>query len=97
MSDMEISVAWPDTYDRSYIHQFQPEPTHKIQEQQQKHWVERYPPTEHLLNDPEDHPNQHQNSHKLSDEKRHPVMSFTESHWKLRKLHDQNLPMEENP
>ena len=22
--------AWPDIYDKAYIHQFQPEPTHKI-------------------------------------------------------------------
>ena len=28
---MDMSEAWPDTYDKVYyIHQFQPEPTHKI-------------------------------------------------------------------
>ena len=27
---MDVSEAWPDTYDEEYIHQFQPEPTHKI-------------------------------------------------------------------
>ena len=26
---MEMSEAWPDTFDEEYIHQFQPEPTHK--------------------------------------------------------------------
>ena len=26
----EISEVWPDTYDEGYVHQFQPEPTHKI-------------------------------------------------------------------
>ena len=31
---MEMSEALPDTYDELYIHQFQPEPTHKIQWQQ---------------------------------------------------------------
>ena len=30
---------------------------------------------EHLSNDHEDHPNQHENSHKRFDETRHPVLS----------------------
>ena len=30
LKTMEISEAWPDTFDEGYIHQFQPEPTHKI-------------------------------------------------------------------
>ena len=31
---------------------------------------------EHLSNDPKDHPNQHENSHKLCDETGHPVFEF---------------------
>ena len=27
---LEMSQAWPDTYSEGYIHQFQPEPTHRI-------------------------------------------------------------------
>ena len=27
----------------------------------------------------------------------HPVMSLTESQWKLRQIHDQNFPMEAKP
>ena len=27
---MKMSQAWPDTYNKGYIHQSQPEPTHKI-------------------------------------------------------------------
>ena len=45
---------------------------------------------EHLLNDQEDHPNQHKNSHKLCDETGHPAYSLMESQWKLRQQHDQN-------
>ena len=30
ISEMEISEAWPDTDDEEYIHQFQPDNTHKI-------------------------------------------------------------------
>ena len=47
---------------------------------------------EHLSNDQEDHPNQHENSHKLCDEMQHPIMNQLGSQWKLRQ-HDQNLPM----
>ena len=36
---MEMNEAWPDTFDEGYIYQFQPEPAHKIHEQQQKHWI----------------------------------------------------------
>ena len=39
---------------------------------------------EHLENDYEDHPNQHENSHKLCDETRHPISSLLESQWKVR-------------
>ena len=28
LKTMEVSEVWPDTYDKGYIHQFQPEPTH---------------------------------------------------------------------
>ena len=48
---------------------------------------------EHLSNDNEDRPNQHENSHELCDETGHPVMNFMESQWKLRQQHDQNFPM----
>ena len=50
---------------------------------------------ENLLNDHEDHPNQHENNHKLCDEMGHPVLNLTKSQWKLR--HDQNFPMEGKP
>ena len=42
---------------------------------------------EHLSNDHEDHPNQHENSHKLCDETGHPVVNSMESQWKLRQQH----------
>ena len=31
LKTMDMSGFWPDTYDEGYIHQFQPEPIHKIQ------------------------------------------------------------------
>ena len=34
---------------------------------------------EHLLNDQEDHANQHENSHKLCDEIGHPILSLLKS------------------
>ena len=49
---------------------------------------------EHLSNDQEDLPNQHENSHKLCDETGHPINNLMESKWKLRQEHDQNFPME---
>ena len=30
LKTMQMSEAWPDTFDEGYIHPFQPEPTHKI-------------------------------------------------------------------
>ena len=30
LKTMEMSEAWPDTFNEGYIHQSQPEPTHKI-------------------------------------------------------------------
>ena len=36
-----------------------------------------------LSNYHEDRPNQHENSHKLCDEKGHPVVNLMESQWKL--------------
>ena len=40
----------------------------------------------HLSNDYEDHPNWHEDHHKLCDEAGHePVLSLTESQWKLKK------------
>ena len=32
-------LGWPDIFCEGFIHQFQPEPTHKIHSQQQKHWA----------------------------------------------------------
>ena len=49
---MQISEAWTDIYHEGYIHQFQPDLTHKIHYQHQKHQAERYPSMGqlHLLN-----------------------------------------------
>ena len=47
---------------------------------------------EHLSNDHEDHPNQHENHHKPRNETEYPVLSLLESQWKLRQQHDQNFP-----
>ena len=49
---------------------------------------------EHLSNDHEDRPSQHENSHKLCDEMVQPVLSLLESQWKLGQQHGQNLPTE---
>ena len=49
---------------------------------------------EHLSNNHEDHPNQHENSHKQCDETGNPVMNMMESQWKLRQQHDQNSSKE---
>ena len=72
-----MSEAWTDTQNEEYIHQFQSKPTNKIHYQQEKHWVSRYSPMEHLWDDQEDHPNQHKNSHKLCNETGH-CFEFTE-------------------
>ena len=42
-------------------------------------------------------PNQHKNSHKLSNETEHLVVNLMESQWKLRQQNDQNFPMEGKP
>ena len=52
---------------------------------------------EHLSNNDEEHPNHHENSHKLCDEMGYPILSLMESHWKLRQKYDQNFPMEGKP
>ena len=46
-----------------------------------------------LSNHHNDHPNQHENCHKLSDETGHPVSSLMETKWKLKQKYDhhQNL------
>ena len=44
-----------------------------------------------LSDDHEDHPNQHESSHKLYNEMRHPLLSFMGSQWKLRQPRDQNF------
>ena len=46
---------------------------------------------EHLSNDCEDRPNQHENSHKLCDEMGHATVTMMESQWKLRQQHGQSL------
>ena len=46
---------------------------------------------ENLSDDHEDHPNQHENSHKLCDKTGHLVVNLMESQWKLRQQHDQNM------
>ena len=52
---------------------------------------------EHLSNDHEEHPNQHENSHKICDETEHTILSLLESQWKLIQQYDQNFPMEGKP
>ena len=52
---------------------------------------------EHLLTDHEDHPNQHENSHKPHSKMGYPLLSLLESQWKLRQQHDKNFPMEGKP
>ena len=52
---------------------------------------------EHVLNYHEDHPNEHNNCHKLCDETWHRLLSLKESQWKWRQQHDQNFPMERKP
>ena len=76
LKTMKMSEAWPETFNEECIHQFQSEPTHKIHWEQQKHWVQRYPPMEHLWNDYKDFPNQHKNSHKQCNEMGHPVVNM---------------------
>ena len=79
LKTMDMNEAVPKTYNEGYIHPFQPEPTHKIQSQQHKHHVYRHPPMEQLSNNQKDRPNQHKNSHKLCDDKGHPVLRLSES------------------
>ena len=55
------------------------------------------PSMEYPSNDQEDHPNQHENSHKLCDETGHPFLSLLESKWKLGQQYDQNFLMEGKP
>ena len=51
---------------------------------------------EHFSNDQEDHPNQHENSHKLCNEMGHPIVNLMESQWKLRQQHDQKQVQNDN-
>ena len=44
---------------------------------------------EHLLNDFKDHPSQHKNNQKLSNEQEHSFLSLKEDQWKLRQKDDQ--------
>ena len=52
---------------------------------------------EHLSHDHQDRPNQQENSHKLCNEMRNPVVNMMEGKWKLRQQHDQNFAKEEKP
>ena len=52
---------------------------HKFQYQKQKHQVERYPPTEHFSNGHNDCPNQHENDHKMCNEKGHSLVNLNKS------------------
>ena len=52
---------------------------------------------EYLSNDLKDNLNQHENSYKLWDETKHPVLSLLGSHCKLRQQRDQNFPMDRKP
>ena len=47
--------------------------------------------------DHEDHPNHHDNSHKLYNETGCSIVNLMESQWKLRQQHDQNFPVEGKP
>ena len=47
---------------------------------------------EHLLNQLEDHFNQHKNSHNQCNEIGHPVLSLMENQWNLRQTHNQIFP-----
>ena len=51
---------------------------------------------EHLSNDHKDHPNQHENSHKLCNEMEHSSVNLMESQWKLRQQHH-SFPVEGKP
>ena len=51
----------------------------------------------HLQNYLKDRPNQYKNNDKLRDETGHPLLSLTESQWKLRQQYDQNFQMEGKP
>ena len=52
---------------------------------------------EHILNDHEDHPSQHEDAYKLCDETGYPIVNLMESQWKLRQQHDQRFPMDGKP
>ena len=52
---------------------------------------------EHLSNDHKDHPNWHENSHKLCIGTGHHILSLMESLQKLKQQQDQNSPMEGKP
>ena len=45
-------------------------------------------PNEHLSNDHENHPNQHETSNNLHDENVHSLLSLKKNQWKLKKQHD---------
>ena len=50
---------------------------------------------EHLSNEHQDHPNQHENSHTQCDEAGHTAVNVMEGQWKQQ--HDRDFPMEGQP
>ena len=57
---------------------------------------------EHISNDPDGNPNQHENRYKLCDETGHPVVNLMESQWKLKSQliridQNDNFPLEGKP
>ena len=44
LKNTEMSQVWPETFIEGHIHQLQPEPTHKIMKQLQKHPVKDLSP-----------------------------------------------------
>ena len=56
--------------------------------------VSKAPSLKHLLNDHGDHPNVHENSHKLYNEMENLILSLKKLQWKLTKKHDQDFPTE---
>ena len=89
---VEVSEAWPDTYDEGIYTSI---PTW-IHSKNLLAAAEAPSLKFNLLNDHKDYPNQHENSHKLCDESGNPVENLMGSQWKLRQQH-QNFPMEGKP
>ena len=74
---MEMSKAWPDTFYEGYVHQFQPETTQNslAAAEAPSLKISSHGTTPKWSRRPS---NQHENSHKLCDETRHPVVNLME-------------------